>query len=83
MPHGPEKPTGRHGHVMATICSPLTGSQQTLLLMSGGYNSSDCWLLSFRDNASWSEVQMNNKYMYISLYAHMYCKHTCGDAAPA
>ena len=63
VPHGPEKPRGRHGPAVSIIHSPLKGDQQTLLLVTGGYHGSfetlsDAWLLSIGDGASWREVSV-------------------------
>ena len=63
VPHGPEKPRGRYRHAVSIIHSPLKGDQQTLLLVTGGVDSSwhtinDAWLLSIGDCASWREVSV-------------------------
>ena len=53
-------PLGRQDHAAVCISSPLTGQNQTFLLILGGRDPggntlNDCWLLDV-DNGKWTEV---------------------------
>ena len=73
--NGPENPSGRYGHAVTIIPSPLMGDQLTLLLVAGGCayfeTLNHSWLLSVGDGALWREVSVVNR----NFYAHSTCDH--------
>ena len=48
----------RNSHATCCIESPLTGQQHPLLMVVGGYDLGDVWLLDL-DKGVWSEVGMS------------------------